>query len=75
MYGKSDKEHDLHLHEIMEHTRRAGIKLNKVKCVIKKKECSFFGMLYTPIGVKPYPGKIREIEENNRNTQRQEGAS
>ena len=59
VYGKNEREHDLHLHETMERTRKAGIKLNDEKCVIKTKECSFFGMLY---GVKPNPDKVRAIE-------------
>ena len=62
VHGKSDKEHDLHLHETMERTRQAGIKLNDEKCVVKTKECNFFGMLYTPNGVKPSPEKVRAIE-------------
>jgi len=62
VYGKNDQEHDLHLHETMERTRKAGIKLNDEKYVIKTKECNFFGMLYTPDGVKPSPDKVRAIE-------------
>ena len=62
VYGKNDKERDLHLHEAMERTRKAGFKLNDEKCVMKTKECNFFGMLYTPDGVKPNPDKIRAIE-------------
>ena len=46
----------------MERTRKAGIKLNDEKCVIKTKECNFVGMLYTPDGVKPSPDKVRAIE-------------
>ena len=46
----------------MECTRQAGIKLNDEKCVIKTKECNFFGMLYTLDGVKPSPDKVRAIE-------------
>ena len=46
----------------MERTREAGIKLNDEKCVIKTKKCNFFGMLYTPDGVKSNPDKIRAIE-------------
>ena len=46
----------------MERTRIAGIKLNDKKCVIKTKECNFFDMLYTPVGVKPSPDKVRAIE-------------
>lgn len=61
--GKNDKEHDVHLHESMERTRKAGTKLNDAKCVIKTKERNFFGMAYTPDGVKPSPDKIESIGE------------
>ena len=62
VYGKNDKEYDLHFHETMECTRNAGITLKDEKCVIKTKECNFFGMLYTTDGVKPSPDKVRAIE-------------
>ena len=60
VYGKNDKHHELHLHELK--LWKAGIKLNDQKCVIKTKEFNFFGMLYTPDGVKPSPDKVRAIE-------------
>ena len=63
VYGKNDKEHDLHLHETMECTRKAGIKLSNEDCVIKTKGCNFFGMLYTPDAVKPSPDKIKAIKK------------
>ena len=62
VYGENDKEHDLHLHKTMERTRKAGIKLSDEACLIKMKECNFFGMLYTPDSVKPSPDKVRAIE-------------
>ena len=62
VHGKNDKEHDFHLHETIERTRKAGIKLNDEKCFIKTKECKFFGMLYTPDGVKPSPDKVQAIK-------------
>ena len=37
----SDQTHDLHLHEAMERTRKAGIKLNYDKCIVKSRSCSF----------------------------------
>ena len=43
----NDNTHDLHLHEAMDRTRRAGIKLNYDICIIKSKSCSFFGNIYT----------------------------
>ena len=44
----NDQNHDLHLHEAMERTRKAGIKLNYDKCTVSSKTCSFFGNIYTP---------------------------
>ena len=58
----SDQTHDLHLHEAMERTRKAGIKLNYDKCIVKSRSCSFFGNIYTPEGVKPDPSKIDAIK-------------
>ena len=53
LFGKSARDHDFHLHEAMESTRRAVIKLNAEKCIIKTTECSFFGLIYSPDGVSP----------------------
>ena len=36
MFG-TDDNHDMHFHEAMEMVRKAGIKLNFEKCVIKSK--------------------------------------
>ena len=52
----------MYLHEVMEATRQAGIKLNYDKCIIKTKSCSFFGNVYTP-GVKPDPKKVEAIKK------------
>ena len=41
VYG-TESNFDLHLPEVMEATRQAGIKLNYDKCIIKTKSCSFF---------------------------------
>ncbi|XP_006811648.1 uncharacterized protein LOC100366641 [Saccoglossus kowalevskii] len=62
VYGSNETDHDLHLHEAMEDTRRAGIKLNRDKCHIKSRECSFYGMIYTAEGVKPSLDKVRAVE-------------
>ena len=62
VYG-TEGNFDLHLHEVMEATRQAGIKLNYDKCIIKTKSCSFFGNVYTPAGVKPDPKKLEAIKK------------
>ena len=42
VYG-NETNHDMHLHEAMERTRQAGLKLNYDKCVIKTMSSTFFG--------------------------------
>ena len=61
-YG-NDTNHDMHLHEAMERTTQAGLKLNYDKCVIKTKSCTFFGNAYTPQGVMPGPKKVEAIKK------------
>ncbi|XP_036370379.1 zinc finger protein 431-like [Octopus sinensis] len=61
--GKDETTHDFSLHEAMEKTRQAGIKLNADKCVIKEKECKFFGIIYSAEGVKPDPAKVEAIRD------------
>ena len=43
VYGNKSN-FDLHLHEVIEATTQAGIKLNYDKCIIKTKSCSFLAM-------------------------------
>ena len=38
----TESTHDYNLHEAVERTRKAGIKLNFDKCIVKSKSCSFF---------------------------------
>ena len=59
----NEKTHDRNLHEAMEYTRKAGIKPNFYKCVIKTKCCSFFVNLYIPEGVRPDPKKVDAIKQ------------
>ena len=62
VHGRDEPDHDAHLHHVMERTRKAGIRLNREKCVIKTTECKFFGMLYTSNGLKPDPDKVAAIQ-------------
>ena len=68
----SDQTHDLHLHEAMERTRKAGIKLNYDKCIIKSSSCSFCSNIYTPEGTKPDPSKIDAIKRMEAPSTKQE---
>ena len=56
----------------MERTRKAGIKLNYDKCIVKTRSCSFFGNIYTPEGIKPDPSKIDAIKRMEAPSTKQE---
>ena len=47
VYG-SDTNNDMHLHEAIERTRQAGLRLNYYKCVITTKSCTFLVMFTFP---------------------------
>ena len=57
------RTHDRNLHEAMECTRKAGIKRNFDKCVIKSKCCSCLSNLSTPEEGKPDPKKVDAIKQ------------
>ena len=58
MFGDDSTSH-LHLHEEIERTRKADIKLNFDKCIIKSKSSTFLGKIDTPQGAKPNAIKIQ----------------
>ena len=68
----TDDNHDLPLHEVMEITRQAGIKLNYDKCIINSKSWNFFGNMYTPQGVMPDPKKVQVIKQMQAPSTKQE---
>ena len=68
----TDDNHDLHLHEAMERTRKASIKLNYDKCIINSKSCTFFRNMYTPQEVMPDPKKIQVIKQMQAPSTKQE---
>ena len=47
----------------MERTRKASLKLNFDKCIVKSKSFIFFGEIYTPQGGKPDPKKVEAIKK------------
>ena len=68
----TDGNYDLDLHDAMERTRKAGIKLNYAKCIINSKSCNFFGNMYTPQGVMPDPKKVQVIKQMQAPSTKQE---
>lgn len=61
VYGSTIKEHDDNLQRLMERARQQNLVFNKEKCLIKCKEVTFFGNIYSPDGVRPDPAKVQAI--------------
>lgn len=62
IYGSSEEEHDENLINFMNVAKQEGLVLNSEKCIIKSKEVSFFGHVYTENGIKPDPIKIKDLQ-------------
>ena len=41
VYGKSEEEHDKHMHKMLDRCASTGLKLNPVKCKIKQEKIKF----------------------------------
>ncbi|XP_064641926.1 uncharacterized protein K02A2.6-like [Lineus longissimus] len=61
--GEGDAHHDSNLVALMEKSGPAGVVFNSTKCLIRKPSVPFFGNLYSSRGVRPDPGKVKDIAE------------
>lgn len=69
VYGEGDTEqdaiedHDRKLVALLERCRERGLKLNRDKLRLRKKEVRFIGHLITADGLKPDPEKVKAVLE------------
>ena len=57
------EEHNLHLKELLERSRKVGLKLNRGKMKIKVSQVSHIDHPLTANGLKSDPSKVRAVEE------------
>ena len=62
VFGKNQKEHDMHLVEALKRIEKAGITLNKEKCQFSKERITFLGQIIDGSGIHPDPNKVSAIE-------------
>ena len=72
VYGKSEEEHDKHLHEMMDRCTSTGLKLNPDKCKIKQKKIKFYGVICSADGIQPDPDKVSVLKTMTPPTNKQE---
>jgi len=62
LYGKSEEEHDKHMHEMMNRCASMGLKLNPDKCKIKQKKIKFYGVICSADGIQLDPDKVSALK-------------
>ena len=62
VFGRTEAEHDEHLHNLMKVARQHGLVVNIGKCEIKKTNMKFFGLEFDASGVRPDPGRMADIQ-------------
>ena len=62
VFGKTEAEHDKHLHNLMRVALQHGLVFNIDKCDIKQANMKFFGLEFSADGVHPDPGKAADIQ-------------
>ncbi|CAC5375554.1 unnamed protein product [Mytilus coruscus] len=61
--GSDQKEHDMHLKQVLDRASEYNLKLSAGKCEISKPEVTYVGHRLTSEGVKPDPEKIRAVNK------------
>ena len=63
VFGKSEQEHDHHLHGMLARCRNTGVKLNPHKCKIKQTKIKFYGHICGEDGFQPDPSKVSALKQ------------
>ena len=63
IYGKTQSEHDQRLLSVLNRINKAGLTLNKEKCVFNTTSINFLGQQIDNSGVKADPEKIHAVKE------------
>ena len=58
IHRQDDKEHDQHLHTLMQVAREHGLVFNGEKCTVKQPSIKFFGWIYDKDGAHPDPPRL-----------------
>ena len=62
IWSETEEEHLLHIKEVFQRLRKAGLKLKRSKCEFFKKELTYLGHVITPDGSRPCNDKVEVIQ-------------
>ena len=61
IHGPDEATHNKHLIQVLNQCRKAGLKLNAEKCILKATSIPFFGHVISREGIKPDPRRLRQL--------------
>ncbi|XP_077553537.1 uncharacterized protein LOC144168417 [Haemaphysalis longicornis] len=62
VFGKTRKEHDQRLQQVLARLSKAGITLNRDKCSFGTNSVKFLGVVVSAHGISPHPDKVAAIK-------------
>ena len=62
VWGRSEAEHNHRLEQVLERSRKVGLKLNRSKMKIMTAEVPYIGHVLTSNRLKPDPKKLHAVE-------------
>ena len=68
----TDEEHDKAITDVLQVIKNSGLTLNSDKCLFKKKEIPFWGIIVSDQGVRPDPEKVQSLRNATRPRNRSE---
>ena len=63
IWGKNKDEQNFRLEQVLERSRKVGLKLNRSKMKIITSQVPYIGHLLTANGLKPDPSKVRAVQQ------------
>lgn len=63
VWGRTQDEHDMRLHAVLQKAQETGITLNMDKCELTRHTVKFLGHVLSADGVKPDPEKTSAVQE------------
>ena len=63
VYRKTEKEHDDRLVTVLDRIKKIGLKLNRAKCKIRKRELKYLGFIFSKEGLKLDKEQLKGITD------------
>ncbi len=63
IYADKPKEHEVRLQRTLDTLKKAGLKLNHEKCLLRQRQLNYFGHCIDEHGIRPDESKVKAITE------------